>query len=212
MDKLKICNLALMLVGIPPITSLDGENNNARLCQTFFPIIRDRVLRDHPWSFATTFYDLQALHETSPDPRFPKVCLLPGDVVRIISLEPDRPYRKVGNNILVEELPARLCYTRSVEDSNLYDSTFIEAVQYLLAAEIGLANTRDAQLISMFRQEYERRLAVARSIDSSENRFEHQNGPRRSGWLGARRSAWNERGFAGPIRWTAGNAGIQGEE
>ena len=41
-------------------------------------------------------------------------------------------------------------------------------------------------VISFYRQEYERRLAVARSIDSSENRFDAQNSPRRSRWIESR--------------------------
>lgn len=208
MDSITICNLALNLVGIPSITSFHDENNNAKLCKTFFPVLRDRVLRDHTWSFATAFYELQALHEQSRDPRYEVVCALPGDVIRIIEVGGNRPYRRVENKILVQELPATLVYTRRVEDPGLFDQTFAEALQYLLAAEIGMSNTRDTQLIAMFRQEYEKRLALARSIDSQENRFEHQNGPRRSGWIRARgQGTENYR----PVKWTEGTEGKQGD-
>lgn len=206
MDSVSICNLALMMVGIPAITSFQEENNNAKLCKTFFPVLRDRVLRDHTWSFATTFCNLQALNEKSHDPAYEYVCSLPGDVIRVIELVENRPYRRVENKLLVRELPATLVYTRRVEDPGLFDETFVEALQYLLAAEIGMSNTRDAQLINMYRREYEKRLALARSIDSQENRYSFQNNPRRSGWI---RGRGEGDGNYRPVKWTEGTAGRQ---
>ena len=196
-----------MMVGIPAITSFQDENNNAKLCKTFFPVLRDRVLRDHTWSFATAGYDLQCLAEKSIDPEYRYVCALPGDVIRIIEIVGNRPYRRVENKVLVQELPATLIYTRRVEDPGLFDETFVEALQYLLAAEIGLSNTRDAQLVNMYRQEYEKRLALARSIDSQENRYAMQNRPRRSSWIESRRSSG---GYDRPVTWwTRGTEGQQ---
>ncbi len=206
MDSVSICNLALMLVGIPAIISFRDENNNAKLCKTFFPVLRDRVLRDHPWSFATAFHQLQALDEPSFDPGYDVVCPLPGDVIRIIELGDNRPYRRIENKILVQELPATLVYTRRVEDPELFDETFVEALQYLLAAEIGMSNTRDTQLIAMFRQEYDKRLALARSIDSQENRHAMQNTPRRSRWIGSRGQGTED---YRPVKWTEGTEGKQ---
>ena len=206
MDSVSICNLALMLVGIPAITSFQDENNNAKLCKTFFPVLRDRVLRDHTWSFATAFHELQRLDERSLDPKYDVVCPLPGDVIRVIELVENRPYRRIENKILVQELPATLVYTRRIEDPGLFDETFVEALQYLLAAEIGMSNTRDTQLIAMFRQEYDKRLALARSIDSQENRHAMQNAPKRSRWIyGRGQGAENYR----PVKWTTGTEGKQ---
>lgn len=186
MDSIKICNLALMMVGIPPITSFEENNNNARLCKEFFPVLRDRVLRDHPWSFATTSYHLQKLHEESFDPALPFVCALPGDVIRILSLSDASPYRRVGKKIFIQNFPASVIYVRRIEDPGLFDETFCEALQYLIASEIGMANTRDASLIHFYRQKYEKSLASARAVDSQENRFSLQNRPRRSSWIESR--------------------------
>lgn len=189
MNSVMICNLALMMVGIPAITSMDDDNNNAKLCQKFYPVLRDRVLRDHTWSFATAAYDLQELQEESPDINFPIVCALPGDVIRVMGLQSDSPYRRIGHKILVQAMPDKVLYIRRVEDPNLFDETFIEALQYMIASELGMANTRDAQLINLYRQKYEQSLATARSIDSQENRFAMQNNPRRSYWIESRGAA-----------------------
>lgn len=206
MDSVTICNLALMMVGIPAITSFDEENNNAKLCKSYFPVLRDRVLRDHTWSFATAAYELQQLNEKSIDDNFPFVCALPGDVIRVIALSNDAPYRRVGNRILVQSLPAKVLYIARIEDPNLFDETFIEALQYLIASEIGMANTRSVQLISLYREKYERTLATARSIDSQENRFAYQNNPRQSTWLGT--SGANSGNIPG-VTWVKGTEGRQ---
>ena len=207
MDSVTICNLALMMVGIPAISSFEDINNNAKLCKSFFPVLRDRVLRDHTWSFAAAAADLQRLQETSFDHKYPFVCALPGDVIRVVNLEGDAPYRRAGNKILVQSLPARVIYIRRIEDPNLFDETFVEALQYLIASEIGMANTRDAQLIQLFRQKYEHSLMIARSIDSQENRFAYQKPAAHSNWLAARGEAITS--AAAGVQWTEGTCGKQ---
>lgn len=187
MDSVSICNMALMMLGINQITNFDEENNNAKLCKEFYPVLRDRVLRDHTWSFATASADLQRIaHEESFDPAFPVVCGLPPDLIRVVNLVGDLPYRRVGRKILVSDYPAKLIYIRRVEDASEFDVTFAEALQYLLAAEIGMANTLNGNLINMYRREYEQRLRIARSIDSAENVHAHQPGVSRSKWVAAR--------------------------
>lgn len=186
MDSVSICNMALMMLGMNRITNFDEENNNAKLCKQFFPILRDRVLRDHTWSFATAAADLQRVaDEDSFDPAFPVVCGLPPDVIRVVQLVGDIPYRCVGRKIFVADYPAKVIYIRRVEDASEFDVTFTEALQYLLAAEIGMANTLNTNLINYYRREYEQRLRVARSIDSAENVHAHQSGSR-SSWIAAR--------------------------
>ena len=68
MDSVSICNMALMAAGIPAIVSFEDNNNNSKMCKAFFPAMRDRVLRDHLWSFATHIMPLQKLADASPDP------------------------------------------------------------------------------------------------------------------------------------------------
>lgn len=186
MDSVTICNLALMMVGIPAITSFEETNNNAKLCKNYYPVLRDRVLRDHSWSFAIKGYELQKLNEKSVDEKFPVVCALPGDAIRVVNLADDSPFRRMGNKILIKNYPNRVLYVSRVEDPNLFDEIFIEALQYLIAAEIGMANTRNASLINLYHQKYQQALATARSIDSQENRFAYQNNPRRGTWISSR--------------------------
>ena len=207
MDSVTICNMALMAAGIPAITSFDEENNNAKLCKSFYPLLRDRVLRDHEWSFATAYFDLPTSEEQSPDEEYGFVCYLPADVIRVIGLSDGSDYRRIGNKILVKNHPVRLQYVKRVEDPNVFDVSFIEALQNLLSSEIVLSSTRDIQLAQHFRNEYEKKLAVARSIDSSENYAAHQPAGKESSFLAARRGY----GISSKrVVFVHGNAGKQG--
>jgi hypothetical protein len=103
MDAVTICNLALNMVGIPPIVSFSDNNNNAKLCERFYPVLRDKVLRDHTWSFATFSIKLPRLAEKPFDPRFEFSYQLPSDLLRIIELIPDLPFRKVRDMIFANQ-------------------------------------------------------------------------------------------------------------
>ena len=208
MNSVQICNLSLMMIGMPIIVSFDDENTNARMCKNFFPVIRDRVLRDHSWSFALSYEDMNTTTETSPEPDFPFVCAKPFDLIRILEVDDGEEYRLVGNRVLTKRSGARIKYVRRVEDPEQFDELFIEALQYALAAEIVITNTRDVQLANFYRNEYERRLIVARSIDSAENRHDMKPRPRRSHWIEARGGGGKPCRHGNTV-WTEGTEGKQ---
>ena len=211
MNSVEICNAALSMLGIPRITSLDGSSTSAELCRIHYPVLRDRVLRDHLWSFATAFADLQQLAEESPDDRFGFVCSLPVDLIRLVAVQNGGRCRKIsGAKLLVECYPARIVYIRRITNPEEFDGNFTEALQYLLAAELCMANTRDANLANFYRQEYERRLAVARSIDSAENIDAYQS-HRRSSFIEARFRSGVEMPPLHGLRKIEGDSGIQGK-
>lgn len=211
MDSIDICNLALNMLGIASIVSFDETNNNAKLCKAFFPVCRDRVLRDHSWSFAAKRYELSKLpNDTTLDPNLPFVCGVPADCIAVRDILYGIRYKTWGRRIMVEALPATMIYTARIEDTSLFDATFCEALQYSLAGEIAMGNSRHANLLQMFRQEYERRLSIARSIDSSENHLAYQNTHRKSSWISARGAGVDEISRqSGPVQWVQGTEGVQ---
>lgn len=208
MDSVTICNMALMAAGIPPITSFEETNDNAKLCKTFYPVLRDRVLRDHNWSFATSYFDIQRSAEKSPDPEYPIVCILPGDLIRVLNLLDNSPYRRIGNRLLVTQFPVTLVYIKKVEDPNLFDPAFTEALQNLISSEIVLSASRDIQQAQYFRNEYERKLTIARSIDSQENSHTNQIHQTGSTFIAARNGA-APRIAKGRVVFVEGTAGKQ---
>ena len=56
-----IVNLALVRLGASRITALTDGSRNANEANAIYSLIRDEVLRSHPWSFATTGINLAAV-------------------------------------------------------------------------------------------------------------------------------------------------------
>lgn len=212
MNTVEICNLALNMLGMPSVVDLDDDSNSSRLCQRFYPVCRDRVLRDHLWSFAAAAVELQALDEYSPIPALPYVCNLPGDLLRVDKVLSGQPYRIFNNKILLQSLPDTLLYVRKVENPEEFDVTFVEALQFALAAELAMVATADLNRVNYCRQEYQQRLAAARSIDSAENLHAFQLPPNKSNWLDSRMGGAGNDGVIGaPIKYVKPELGLQGE-
>jgi hypothetical protein len=51
-DALAICNSALSKIGAAKIDALTDVNKRATLCNQQYSILRDELLRSHPWNFA----------------------------------------------------------------------------------------------------------------------------------------------------------------
>ncbi len=206
MNDIQICNLALMKIGMPEITGFADPGNVAKMCGLYFPALRDRCLRDHSWRFATASATLQATTSTSFDSRYRYVCSLPGDLIRVLEIAGGEPYRIVGRQIFTNAVGGTLIYIRRVIDTEQFDGAFSKAWVYLLAAEWCRANPPDAQLVQSLRASYAERLAVARSLDSQENRYAEQPDPPHSDWLAARGYAGRR---CGKTEWTVGTEGVQ---
>ena len=53
-----LVNLALVRLGANRITSLSDGSKNANEANAIYALIRDDLLREHPWSFATRYENL----------------------------------------------------------------------------------------------------------------------------------------------------------
>jgi len=51
-DSVALCNEALLMLGSKTITALADATDRARLCNQFYNLARQTVLRSHPWNFA----------------------------------------------------------------------------------------------------------------------------------------------------------------
>lgn len=187
MNTVDICNLSLSILGSPKIHNLDDDTNAARLCKVLYPFVRDKLFRDHIWTFATDFATLAELDETSPDSNYTYIYQLPYDCLRVIALDSaTEDFRIVGKKLLANYTPVILTYSKRVEDATQFDMLFVEALQYALAAELALAMTQNAKLAEYAREQYERRLQNARTVNAQENTRAYQNEPVQSDFLSAR--------------------------
>ncbi len=170
----EISNVALGMVGEPPITSFQDDLDTARAVNLRFPTVRDAVLRAHYWNFAKSRRQLAKLVENPPfgfDAQFE----LPADWLRMVAVNPDRyglsvkapDYKIEGKRLLLNgSETARIIYIARVADTTKWDALATEALAARLASELAVSVTQNRTLAQQLFQQYQDKLAEARSADA----------------------------------------------
>lgn len=175
--KLDICNMALAILGQDYLSSLTEENQRAVLCNQYYDIVREQLLRAHDWSWARAKDKLTVLREETDGPEFstivyqkPAACLF---VIRLFNngiskwLD-DREFKLEYDNVIKNEVirtrmeEAYAEYVKNIEDTSLFDSQFISALAALLAHEIAMSLTGSTNLAQLAMQKYQLALNDAR--------------------------------------------------
>jgi len=164
------CNKALDKVGQGPITSLSDGTTAANLCDRNWPLVRDMVLRDHPWNFAVK-RDVLAASSTPPAWGFQKEFPLPTDFLRLLEVRDlsTGEYQVEGRSILADADALYIRYIWRVTDPNVYDALFLEAVACRLAVELCEPLTQSNTKKDALFQEYADTLTRAVRVDGQEN-------------------------------------------
>lgn len=174
--KIDIINMALSRLQLAAIQSLDDPRNEARVAKLQWDIIRDAVLRDHPWGFASRRTPLALLAEKPSG--FENAYALPVDCLAVRSLlssdglEMSSPYR-VGNlsgkpSLWTNLAGAWLEYTARIEDTEVYDPIFTDSLAWRLGAVTALAIKGEAGLFQAGMQGYQASLQQATARDARE--------------------------------------------
>lgn len=172
--KLDICNMALAILGQVDLSSLQEENQRAQLCNQYYDIVRQQLLRSHDWTFAKATEKLSLLKQDEERglAQFvyakPAKCLFVSKVFNkgrmdkagSFKLELDSSSKKEVIRTKVEEAYAE--YVMDIEDTTLYDSQFVEAFSAALASKIAMSLTGSIQLYQMAMQTFQFALDNAR--------------------------------------------------
>lgn len=146
----EICNLALSHLGISKqIANIDSENSTeAKACRIFFTTVRDAILRDFAWPFATKIAELGLVEENPNDEwaysyRMPSDCLFDRRIlsgIRTDNQDSKIPYKITQDAtallIFTDQSDAELEYTVREPRVNLWPSDFCIAVSFRLASYI----------------------------------------------------------------------------
>lgn len=148
-SKTQICNLALGHLGSQrTIANFDSDRTpEAVACRQFYDLCRHVVLKARQWPFARSF---GALVPQATDPtdewaysyNLPADCLVPRRILKGRNLRDDEQYPYLitkgtaGKLIYCDVDEAEIEYTVDVTDPSLFDSDFVMALSYLLAAHI----------------------------------------------------------------------------
>lgn len=182
MNNIEICNLALGRIGVDEINRMDEASQPARICTRYFNFTRQNVLRRFPWTFATKRVQLALLNETAPDYKY--AYQYPSDALAIrlmyndsfVGLPKDNYFRIMNGNggrkIYSNISNAYVEYTADVKDSETFDSQFIEAFSWKLAAEMAFALTGNMNLATNAIQAYNAYFTEAAGEDAAEDNQE----------------------------------------
>lgn len=202
MDPLAIANLALGWLGAEPIASLEDATRTAQLVNNAFSGLRDAVLEDRDWTFATDRRSLPA-DATSPAWGYTTRFLLPSAVLRVItcsnagtggtldafaasmmpwddgSLEWVRegPYILAGRTGTAQaggsQIPAiNVKSIISVLDSALWSPGFCQALAARVAAELAVPIAQSRELQGDMWKLYLQKLKDAAANDGRQGRSE----------------------------------------
>lgn len=172
MNVVEICNMALMRLGhdrqIADLTEMSAE---AGYCNTFWDHCRKATLRAYPWNFAVRTVVLAPLSETSTQYDFiyqiPTGCLRALEIVNTTG-DTKIKFEVRGRKIYTNQQDAELKYILDVEDTNLFDFEYIDALAYLLAAEISGPLTGDRARRGDNYEIFRLRIKDAAATDASE--------------------------------------------
>ena len=166
-----ICNVALSLVGESQIANatLSSATEAERQCSLLYPVLRDKLLREHPWNFAEKRQQLAKLTET-PDFEYSYYYKLPSDCLRTRRLyNTEQNFRiEADRRIATNASPCYLIYTARIEDPAQFDETFSYTLSCMLAADLAMVLSTNRQLQGQLMNKAEEQLRKSKQYDAQE--------------------------------------------
>ncbi len=196
-SEVSICNQALSLLGAGPITSLDDDTTEAKLCKMNYVPLRDTVLQEHNWSFATKWETLAQLADP-PLGEYPNAFVLPPETLIVLFVGQDynrqaERWQVEGGMIRTDLTTCKAQLLVQVTDVTRYSPMFVQALVARIAAELATPITESRTLMQSMFTLYDRKVKQAAARDTQQGRTRHM----RSGWLS--RARYRDGGnWAGP--------------
>ena len=172
--------MALANLGQKLVSSPSENTQTARTANLMYDFVRRNLLRAHDWAFAMRWAELAASTVESPSVNLPYVFALPSNSLFIkkiayegIPLHYHFPYNffndEQGNKLVACPYGgARVCYVADVENTAVFDPSFVACFALLLAAELAVPITGDSQLAQLMLAKYQSKLDEARQTNKIE--------------------------------------------
>lgn len=165
-SQVEITNLALISLGMEPITGIDDTTKEARYAKTLFPLVKKRVLRSHPWNVAIKRASLAALSST-PVFEYTYQFQLPSDCIRLLEVYQNDDWKLEGNVVLTSNGgPLYIKYIYDITHYDSLDESLVYAIAAALAVDLCMALQQNANQRQVMMEEYEMRLREARGVDA----------------------------------------------
>lgn len=168
-SKLDIYNLAISTVGGNTLGSEDEDTHAGNMVRQFYPIVKERILQEHPWKCAVK---RESLSESSSDPVFGWTNMfdLPDDCVRAIQVNhPADPFHVQGDKLLTDATTADLRYVYDVDEEDMV-AYLVQCMQYALAVELANVLTQNVNLANnLYNMLYKQILPKAKHLSGMES-------------------------------------------
>ena len=171
MSDVSIVNQALALLGEGTITSLDDDNDKAKLAKQMYAPVRDALIQAHNWSFAIKWYNLPKSAEVCDGP-YKNIFPLPPEVDRVIWVG-SAPQEQYVSQFAVEcggiVSNDSTCVAQTIiqiTDPKKFPPLFVQAFATRLAAEMAIGIAASQSLMQSLYQAYEVKLREAVSRDT----------------------------------------------
>jgi hypothetical protein len=132
MTETIIANRALSLIGEPAISSLDDGTVAGRVIGLQYEVVRDSLLRSHPWDFAIERVELSR-EVDGPLFGWGYSFPLPSDCLRVIEFNAvdadkcSKSFGVEGDRLVTNSTSARIAYVKRVTDPSRFDAIFTDA-------------------------------------------------------------------------------------
>jgi len=182
--KTEICNYALEYIGRKTIANIDAVpgTRETNVCKRFYDLARQGVLRDHKWGFATRSITLASVDTADfvgwdYAYQYPVDALYASEIYNSAESDPiaytiESNHDLDGKFILTDQDDAILIYVADTDETHLFDSQFVEALSFKLAAMITVPLKGENQLQQTMAQNYGMAITKAKASDSNERHAE----------------------------------------
>lgn len=176
-DEVTICNQALSQLGANLIISLDDTSKEGILCKANYTELRDAVLEEGRWSFATKRYILTTKAGTDPLWGFSNRFLLDTEWLLVTQARSDGWDKDGRSNIkwsvedghlLCDEDTVYIKVIRRIIAVSSFTTTFRQALAARIAAELAPPLTESTTKEAKMWDLYEMKLGVAWGLDGSQ--------------------------------------------
>ena len=183
-SEVSICNQAISWLGGHRIISLDDGTSEANFCKDNFPELRDSLLEEYEWSFAT-YREKWPKAGTDPTFKFANKFKIPDYALRVLEVTTGDGsittfnWQKEGQYIVTDEGSPEFRFIRQIKNVAHMSPGFRQALAARLAADMALPLTSRRQVQTDMYNLFQAKLLEAVSSDSMQGKSKRI----RSDWL-----------------------------
>lgn len=140
-----ICNLALGNLRSSSINNIDDPSIQAQQCKLRYPLIKDSLLRDYMWNFASKIAPLALLDKEVPSwgyvYAYPNNCLKIDTVFNSSAVSKPTPFEIINldnERVIVSDYPDLSITYRYRCDESVFPSDFTKVLSLLLSSDLAI--------------------------------------------------------------------------